>query len=132
MNANGLPVVDPVKCTACGDCVEACPRDLFEILPLNHALLVQCKATLAGDEAVELCTVACDACGRCAADAAPGLVRMENNLPIVDYSAGGPAQPEATYRCPTGAIQWVEEEQFSEKSPKPEAQTEKRYETIRF
>jgi hypothetical protein len=57
---------------------------------------------------------------------------MENNLPIVDYSAGGPAQPEATYRCPTGAIQWVEEEQFSEKAPKPEAQSEKRYETIRF
>lgn len=130
MNANGLPVVDPVKCTACGDCVEACPRDLFEILPLNHALLVQCKATLAGDEAVELCTVACDACGRCAADAAPGLVRMENNLPIVDYSAGGPAQPEATYRCPTGAIQWVEDAQFSEKTPKPEAQSEKRFQTL--
>ena len=24
-------------------------------------------------------------------DAAPGLIRMENNLPIIDYAAGGPA-----------------------------------------
>jgi Na+-translocating ferredoxin:NAD+ oxidoreductase RNF subunit RnfB len=127
MNANGLPVVDPLKCTACGDCVDACPRNLFEILPLSHALLVQCKATLAGEEAVALCTVACDACGRCAADAAPGLIHMENNLPIVDYSKGGPAQPEATFRCPTGAIQWVEGAQFSKEPPKPKAQSEKRY-----
>jgi Na+-translocating ferredoxin:NAD+ oxidoreductase RNF subunit RnfB len=130
MNANGLPVVDPDKCTACGDCVDACPRDLFEILPLDHALLVQCMAQLAGDEATELCTVACDACGRCASDAAPGLIRMEKNLPVVDYSAGGPARPEATYRCPTGAIQWVVGAQFSVEESKPEAQTEKRYASI--
>jgi Na+-translocating ferredoxin:NAD+ oxidoreductase RNF subunit RnfB len=130
MNANGLPIVDPEKCTACGDCVDVCPRDLFEILPLNQALLVQCKALLSGDEAKELCSVACDACGRCASDAAPGLIRMENNLPIVDYSAGGPARPDATYRCPTDAIQWVVGAQFSEQAPKPEAQTEKRYASI--
>jgi hypothetical protein len=37
---------------------------------------------------------------------------MENNLAVVDYSAGGPASQEATHRCPTGAIQWVEGEQF--------------------
>jgi len=36
-----------------------------------------------------------------------------NNLPVVDYAAGGPAAPAATLRCPTGAIQWVEGEQFS-------------------
>jgi hypothetical protein len=40
---------------------------------------------------------------------------MENNLPVVDYTAGGPALPEATFRCPTGAIQWLEGAQFSEK-----------------
>ncbi|MHC4414693.1 MAG: (Fe-S)-binding protein [Planctomycetota bacterium] len=113
MNDQKLPVVDVDKCTACGDCVEACPRDLFEIMPLAHSLIVQCKAPLEGDEARAICQVACDACGRCAQDAAPGLIRMEDNLPVVDYSAGGPAAPEATHRCPTGAIQWVEGGQFS-------------------
>lgn len=114
MNALKLPAVDVELCTACGDCVEACPRDLFEILPLSHHLIVQCKAPLAADEARRICKVVCDACGRCAADAAPGLIRMVDNLPVVDYTLGGPARPEATHRCPTGAIQWVEGAQFAD------------------
>lgn len=113
MNDQRLPVVDVDKCTACDDCVEACPRDLFDIMPLAHCLIVQCKALLAGDQAMATCLVACDGCERCALDAAPGLIRMENNLPIVDYSAGGPATPAATHRCPTGAILWVEGQQFA-------------------
>jgi len=114
MNPMLLPVVNVETCTACGDCVEACPRDLFEILPVNHRLLVQCLAPLAAEDARRICQVACDACGRCAQDAPPGLIRMENNLPVVDYAAGGPARPDATFRCPTGAIQWVVGNQFQE------------------
>jgi len=114
INRNGLPVVDIDSCTACGDCVRDCPRNLFVLTPLQHKLFVQCSSPLRGDAAMALCSVACDACGRCAADAAPGLVRMRDNLPLVDYSAGGPALPEATLRCPTGAIQWLEAAQFDD------------------
>ncbi len=113
MNHERLPVVDVEKCTACGDCVEACPRDLFEILPISHRLFVQCKAPLEGDMARQICRVACDGCSRCAQDAPPGLVRMEHNLPVIDYSAGGPATPEICRRCPTGAIVWLEGPQFA-------------------
>jgi Na+-translocating ferredoxin:NAD+ oxidoreductase RNF subunit RnfB len=114
MNAFRLPVVDPDLCTACGDCVEACPRALIDLLPITRHLIVQCKAPLAADEARRLCKTACDACGRCAADAAPGLIRMEGNLPVIDLAAGGPESPAATWRCPTGAIAWVTGEQFAE------------------
>lgn len=114
MNDNALPVVDIDKCTACGDCVAVCPRDLFEIIPLNHKLFVQCSIPLEGESARVLCATACDACGRCETDAAPGLIRMENNLPVFDYANGGPAQPDATFRCPTGSIQWLEGGQFEE------------------
>jgi len=116
MNANGLPVVDVEGCTACGDCVAACPRDLFEIVPESQKLFVQCATPLDGDAATHLCTAACDACGRCAADAAPGLIEMQDNLPRIDYTAGLPVTPVATQRCPTGAIQWLEGNQFSESS----------------
>ena len=130
MNRNGLPAVDFDKCTACGDCVIACPRDLFELVPINQKLFVQCSSPLSGDAAMALCTAACDACGRCAADAAAGLVRMDDNLPLVDYSAGGPALPEATYRCPTGAIQWLEGAQFADGAP-TKSQSETRYAQLR-
>jgi electron transport complex protein RnfB len=130
MNSNGLPLVDIEKCTACGDCVDACPRDLFEVLPLSQKLLVQCKAPLAGDMATALCRTACDACGRCVADAAPGLIRMQDNLPVVDYGAGGPALPDAVHRCPTGAIVWLEGAQFVEGEAE-RVRREGRYDGIR-
>ncbi|NIM40367.1 MAG: hypothetical protein GTN84_04195, partial [Hydrogenophaga sp.] len=91
----------------------ACPRDLFDIMPLAHQLIVQCKALLEGDEARAVCAVACDGCGKCAQDAPAGLIHMDNTLPVVDYAAGGPATKQATRRCPTGAIQWVEGAQFA-------------------
>ena len=114
MNVNGLPQVDTDKCRACPDCVAACPRDLFELLPISQQLFVQCSIPLAGEAATQLCSVACDACGKCVADAAPGLIRMEDNLPVIDYSAGGPAKPDAIYRCATQSIVWLDKEQFQE------------------
>jgi Fe-S-cluster-containing hydrogenase component 2 len=112
MNANGLPQVDTEKCRACPDCVAACPKDLFELLPLEQNLYVQCNIPLAGDAATQLCATACDACGRCAAEAPPGQISKGCNLPIIDYAAGGPATPAAVFRCPTNAIVWLEREQF--------------------
>lgn len=105
MDPHSLPVVDVDLCTACGDCVTACPKDLFSIHPVSHRLWVQCRSLEKGDELVADCEVACTACGRCAMDA-PGLVTMKGNLPIVDYSR--PQKQDAVARCPTGAIVWLE------------------------
>ncbi len=109
MNSNGLPGVDMDLCTACGDCVESCPKDLFELLPMNQKLFVQCNTPLNGEVAVMLCSVACDGCGKCAADAAEGLIEMHDHLPKIDYTAGLPTSALATARCPTGAIQWIQD-----------------------
>ena len=117
MNANGLPVVDTDRCVACPDCVEACPRDLLELVPLNQNLFVQCNSPLAGEAATNLCSVACDACGKCALDAAPGLIRMENNLPVIDYASGATPRPDATFRCATNSIKWLVGDQFPEPQP---------------
>jgi Na+-translocating ferredoxin:NAD+ oxidoreductase RNF subunit RnfB len=113
MNAVELPVVDPELCTGCNDCVEACPLDLFVLMPLEQQLIVQCRTMLEGDEAEMVCRVACNACGRCAVDAAPGLIEMVDGLPVIDYSKNELADPAATARCPTNAIVWVEGAQFT-------------------
>ena len=112
MNTSDLPVVDPEKCTACNDCVEACPLDLFELMPLEQKLIVQCKSLLEGDAATDVCSVACNACGRCAVDAAPGLIEMVRGLAVIDYAKNELANPAACERCPTGAIAWVDGAQF--------------------
>jgi Na+-translocating ferredoxin:NAD+ oxidoreductase RNF subunit RnfB len=107
MNRHGLPVVDEAKCTACGDCVEACPKDLFSIHPVSHRLWVQCASHAAGDEILEDCEVACTACGRCAMDA-PNVITMRANLPVVDYDRARASDRSAIDRCPTGAIVWLD------------------------
>ncbi|RME73692.1 MAG: 4Fe-4S dicluster domain-containing protein, partial [Planctomycetota bacterium] len=112
MNSNNLPVVDVDKCTACGDCVEICPKDLFVLMPISYKLMVQCKSLLEGEEAENLCAVACNACGRCVADAPPGTMKMEKNLPWIDYSKNDLLNPSIARRCPTGAIVWIEDKQF--------------------
>jgi electron transport complex protein RnfB len=85
MNQFGLPVVDVDKCTACGDCVDVCPKDLFSLQPVSHKLWVACKSRADGDAEAQ-CEVACTACGKCVMDAAPGLIRLDNNLAVIDYA----------------------------------------------
>ncbi len=107
MNAVGLPVVNEDKCVACNDCVEVCPRDLFSLQPVTHRLWVACKSLAEGDQALAECEVACNGCARCAADA-PDVIRMENNLAVVDYTKKHANARHAIERCPTGAIGWWE------------------------
>lgn len=129
MDEHGLPVVVEDKCTACGDCVRACPKELFSIHPVSHRLWVACKNRLNGDAAETECAVACTACGRCAADAPEGLIQIVNHLAVVDYAKNRLATQAPIQRCPTGAIVWldagggavkgVEAKKITRKSPLP-------------
>ena len=114
MNTHSLPVVDEDACTACGDCVEVCPKDLFTIHDVGHRLWMACRSLEAGDAILDDCEVACTACGRCAMDA-PDLVAMEGGLAVVDHSK--PPRREAIDRCPTGAIVWIDAERGPVKGP---------------
>lgn len=107
MNEHRLPVVDEQKCTACGDCVRVCPKELFSLQAESHRLWVACRSLEAGEQILADCEVACTACERCANNA-PGLIRMEHNLPVIDYSHGA-ASAAAIQDCPTGAIVWLDE-----------------------
>jgi len=114
MNDDLLPVVIPELCTACNDCVVACPKDLFVLMPIEQKLIVQCKNLLKGDAAEDLCSVACNTCNRCVADSEPGVIEMINNLAVINYEKNELTSPKAIERCPTGAIAWVEGQQFKE------------------
>lgn len=113
MNEHQLPVVDESACTACGDCVSGCPKDLFSLQPIDRYLWVTCKNLEQGNEVLEYCQVACTACERCAMDAPEKMIQMVNHLPVVDYQNALATKSElrvrkAIERCPTGAIVWIE------------------------
>lgn len=109
LDRHGLPVVDADKCTACNDCVEVCPKGLFSLEPVSHRLWIACRNRADPDAAEAACEVACTACGKCVADAVPGLLTLKNNLVEIDYDWNDKAAQGATDRCPTGAIVWFED-----------------------
>jgi len=119
MSHTGLPLVDPDRCTACGDCVEACPKSLFVLLPLEHRLLVQCKNLVEGNDALEQCRVACTACGKCVQDAAAGLISIATGVAVVNYDLIAAATERAVARCPTNAIVWLSGAQFQQPAAPP-------------
>ncbi|MDD2685770.1 MAG: RnfABCDGE type electron transport complex subunit B [Gallionella sp.] len=108
MDEHGLPRIIADKCTACGDCVDICPKQLFSLQPVSHKLWLACRNEADPDTAEAACEVACTACGRCVADAAPGLIRLDRNLAVIDYTANEKSNRSAIDRCPTGAITWLE------------------------
>lgn len=118
MDRHGLPVVSLDKCTACGDCVDICPKGLFSIEPVSHRLWVACKNLMDGDDAEADCEVACTACERCAVDSPEGLIEIRDHLAVVDYSKNSLASRVATERCPTGAIVWLDKDKGAIKGSK--------------
>jgi Fe-S-cluster-containing hydrogenase component 2 len=108
LDRHGLPVVDEAKCTACGDCVTVCPKDLFSLHRISHRLWVACKNLDQGAEAEHECDVVCTACGRCVQDSPEGLIKVQDNLAVIDYTKNALASKIAIERCPTGAIVWLE------------------------
>jgi electron transport complex protein RnfB len=108
MNGYGLPVVDEARCTACGDCVEVCPKDLFELHTVSHQLFVACKNLEKGEGAEAECDVICSACERCVQDSPENLIEIRDNLAVIDYSKNELASRIAIERCPTGAIVWFD------------------------
>jgi Na+-translocating ferredoxin:NAD+ oxidoreductase subunit B len=109
LDQHGLPVVDPAKCTACNDCVEVCPKALFSLEPTDRKLWIACRNRADGDVAEASCEVACTACGKCVAEATPGLMALRNNLVEIDYAWNDKATQKLTDRCPTGAIVWFDD-----------------------
>ncbi|MBT8206000.1 MAG: Fe-S cluster domain-containing protein [Eudoraea sp.] len=83
----GLPVVITDKCTSCGMCVDACPRDIIEMRPKHKRdlkIFVGCLNEEKGGIARKACSVACIGCSKCV-DACPKeAIVMKNNLAYID------------------------------------------------
>lgn len=113
MGDDGLPHIINEKCTACGKCVEACPHDLIELVPLDRKVFVFCKNLDRGPVAKSYCKVACIGCGLCVKQAPEGAMKLEKNLVIiVDAEKVDEVADKVVGVCPTKAI--ALDEKFAE------------------
>ncbi|MCF6181730.1 Fe-S cluster domain-containing protein [Lutibacter sp.] len=86
-NETGLPVVITDKCTSCGACVDACPRDIIEMRPKNKRDLKVFVGCLNEDKAgiaKKACAVACIGCSKCEDVCPKDAITMINNLAYID------------------------------------------------
>jgi len=102
----GLPVVDEEKCTACGACVKACPRNIIELRkkgPRGRRVYVCCINEDKGAAARKACAAACIGCGRCVKECPFQAITLENNLAYIDFEKCKLCR-KCVAVCPTNAI----------------------------
>lgn len=102
----GLPVVIEDKCTACGACVTACPKNLFELRNIgkkSKRIFVSCMNTDKGAPAKKACEVACIACSKCLKECKYDAIIIENNKAYIDFNKCVLCRACVAV-CPTNAI----------------------------
>jgi len=102
---NGNIIVDKEKCTGCGACGKACPRNLIEMVPVSKRVHILCTSHDKGPVAKVSCgnQTACIGCTMCVKKCPVQAISMDNNLAILDYAKCINCGQCADV-CPTGAI----------------------------
>lgn len=117
----GLPEVDEEKCTACGACTKACPRNIIELRkkgPKGRRIFVSCVNKDKGAVAMKACKSACIGCGKCQKECKFEAITIENNLSYIDFTKCRMCK-KCVDACPTKAIHAVN---FPAPKPKPVAE----------
>ena len=113
---DGLAVIDYRKCTGCGACVDACPRNIISRVPFkaSRILAVACSNQDFGNDVRAVCSVGCIGCKAC--ERVSGLFTMRDNLPALDYEVYQPGDGEqlegidkSIEKCPMESLIWVGE-----------------------
>lgn len=107
LNASGLPEVDRGKCTGCGKCAEACPKNVITMISVDAHVAVPCNSHKKGAEVKKACKIGCIGCGSCAKNCPYDAITMQDNLPVIDSAICMEKcdDPVCMVKCPTKVIQ---------------------------
>ena len=72
------------KCIACGNCVRACPKKLYELRPVTNEVYVACSSRDKGAVVRKVCKVGCIACMKCEKVCPVGAAKVTDFLSYID------------------------------------------------
>lgn len=103
---DGIVKIDADKCTACGACVEECPKMVLELRKVGKTAFVQCSNEQKGAQSRKVCSISCIACTKCVKVCPVDAIMMKNNRAVIDpdkcINCG-----DCVEVCPTNAINLV-------------------------
>ncbi len=82
---DGVAVVDTDACKACGKCIEACPKNLIEMVPVDSQYRVSCSSKDKGPVVMKACDVGCIGCGICKKNCPAEAIEVTDFLAKIDY-----------------------------------------------
>jgi electron transport complex protein RnfB len=99
----GVAVVDPEKCTACGKCIDACPKMVITLVPASKGVHIDCNSKDKGKDVKASCSVGCIGCQICVKNCPEKTISFANNLAKIEYEGCTECQI-CVQKCPTKAI----------------------------
>lgn len=100
---NGVAVVDEDKCTACGQCLKRCPKNIIHFVPKKAKQWVICQNPETGKLVNKYCKSGCIGCKICENNCPFGAIHVEHNYATIDYSKCKNCGICAK-KCPRGVI----------------------------
>lgn len=82
----GVAKVDPTKCTACGACIENCPRKVIRLVPVSARVRVTCSNGDSAKLANGVCLRSCLGCGRCVRTCKQEAISIVDGHAQIDYT----------------------------------------------
>jgi electron transport complex protein RnfB len=104
---DGVAVVDKEKCTACGKCIEECPKALIEFVPYKNNVIVGCHNKDFGKAVKGVCKIGCIGCKMCEKNCEFDAIHVVDNLAKVDYDKCTQCMV-CVEKCPVSVIQGKE------------------------
>lgn len=94
----GIAQVDQGKCTGCGICLPACPKDLFQFYPRVHRVELSCVTRDKQSVVRSTCLVGCTQCRKCVSKCPAGAITWDGRINI-DHDACLAYGPSCNEAC---------------------------------
>ncbi len=101
---NRIAKINPDKCTACGKCIEVCPKHVIDMVPYGQDVVIACNNKETGKLVRAKCDVGCIGCKICVKACPFEAINFADNLAFIDYEKCTQCYI-CVEKCPTGAIE---------------------------